>query len=208
MASNPANRKLLAIMFTDMVGYTKLIERDETAAVHTREKHREIVSELVLQFDGNVIDATGDESLSVFPSAVLAADCALAIQRDAGKEERLSVRIGINLGDVIQSEGEVVGAAVNLAARVRPFAEPGGICITDAVRRAIRGVQHLEVHDMGLRSLKNVEGPVHLFTLLTPDSTKRPWWRRTVTVAIWIPSWALLLLGLILAGAALYLSLG
>ena len=67
----PPERRLAAIMFTDIVGYTKLIERDETAAVQTREKHREIVSALVLQFDGEVIDATGDESLSVFPNLSL-----------------------------------------------------------------------------------------------------------------------------------------
>jgi class 3 adenylate cyclase len=74
----PDYRQLLAIMFTDVVGYTALTERDEAAAVRVREQHRELVKTLVHQFDGEVVDATGDESLSIFPSALRAVDCALA----------------------------------------------------------------------------------------------------------------------------------
>jgi class 3 adenylate cyclase len=74
-------RNLTAIMFTDIVGYTSLMERDEAKAIRVRDQHRAIVRVLVEQFKGSLIDATGDESLSIFPSALLAVDCALAVRR-------------------------------------------------------------------------------------------------------------------------------
>ena len=88
-------RQLLAIMFTDVVGYTALTEHDETAAVRVREQHRELIQTLVLQFDGEVIDATGDESLSVFPSALRAVDCAPLVRpiRPLGGRLRLRARL-------------------------------------------------------------------------------------------------------------------
>jgi class 3 adenylate cyclase len=75
------DRRILAILFTDVVGYTALTERDEAAAVRTRDRHRDLVQTLVKQFEGEVVDATGDESLSIFPSALRAVDCALALRR-------------------------------------------------------------------------------------------------------------------------------
>ncbi len=116
------HRQLLAIMFTDVVGYTALTERDEAAAVRVRTQHRDLVRTLVEQFEGEVIDATGDESLSIFPSALRAVDCALALQGALRSYPDMRLRIGIHLGDVIRRNGEVVGEGVNVAARIRPFA--------------------------------------------------------------------------------------
>ena len=80
MAEEREDRRILAIMFTDVVGYSALTERDEAAAVRVRDRHRQLVDTLVKQFDGEVVDTTGDESLSIFPSALRAVDCALALQ--------------------------------------------------------------------------------------------------------------------------------
>ena len=95
------HRQLLAIMFTDVVGYTALTERDEAAAVRVRNQHRKLVGTLVEQFGGEVVDATGDESLSIFPSALRAVDCALALQGALRSYPDMRLRIGIHLGDVI-----------------------------------------------------------------------------------------------------------
>jgi len=99
MAEAPEERRLLAIMFTDVVGYTALTERDEAAAVRTRDRHRDLVQALVKQFEGEVVDATGDESLSIFPSALRAVDCALALQGALRSHPDLRLRIGVHLGE-------------------------------------------------------------------------------------------------------------
>ncbi len=158
-------RQLLAIMFTDVVGYTALTERDEAAAIRVREQHRELVQTLVRQFDGEVMDATGDESMSVFPSALRAVDCALALQGALKSYPDLRVRVGIHLGDVLRREGEVVGEGVNVAARVRPLAEPGGIAISEPVYQMVRTRPHLTAQALGTRSLKNVADPVAVYAL-------------------------------------------
>src|SRR5271157_2956668 len=111
-------RRLLAIMFTDVVGFTALTERDEAAAVRVRERHRELVRTLVHQFDGELVDATGDESLSIFPSALRAVDCALALQGALRSHPDVRLRIGVHLGDVLRRGAEVIGEGVNVASRI------------------------------------------------------------------------------------------
>ena len=172
-------RQLLAIMFTDVVGYTALTERDETAAVRVREQHRELIQTLVHQFDGEVVDATGDESLSVFPSALRAVDCALAVQGALKSYADLRVRIGIHLGDVLRHEGEIVGEGVNVAARVRPLAEPGGIAISEPVYQMVRTRPHLTAQALGPQTLKNVADPVEVYALAAAGAGPEPSRRRS-----------------------------
>ena len=152
-------------MFTDVVGFTALTERDEAAAIRVREQHRELVHTLVHQFDGEVVDATGDESFSIFPSALRAVDCALALQGALRSYPDLRLRIGIHLGDVIRRNGEVVGEGVNVASRVRPLAEPGGICVSEPVYQMVRSRSHISVHPLGPQSLRNVSEPVPVYAL-------------------------------------------
>jgi class 3 adenylate cyclase/pimeloyl-ACP methyl ester carboxylesterase len=158
-------RQLLAIMFTDVVGYTALTERDEAAAVRIRDAHRDLVYTLVKQFDGEVVDATGDESLSIFGSALHAVDCALALQGALRSHPDLRVRIGIHLGDVVRRNGEVIGEGVNVAARVRPLAEPGGICVSEPVYQMVRSRARVTARPLGSRTLKNVEQPIAVYAL-------------------------------------------
>lgn len=165
MAESGAERRLLAIMFTDVVGYTALTERDEAGAVRVRDAHRELVHTLVRQFDGEVIDATGDESLSIFGSALQAVDCALALQGALRSHPSLRVRIGIHLGDVLRRGGEVIGEGVNVAARVRPLAEPGGICISEPVYQMVRSRAQVKARLLGARALKNVDQPLSVYAL-------------------------------------------
>ncbi len=172
-------RQLLAIMFTDVVGYTALTERDETAAVRVREQHRELIQTLVHQFDGEVVDATGDESLSVFPSALRAVDCALALQGALKSYADLRVRIGIHLGDVLRHGGEIVGEGVNVAARVRPLAEPGGIAISEPVYQMVRTRPHLTARTLGMQTFKNVADRVEVFALAAAETGPEPSRRRS-----------------------------
>jgi len=158
-------RRLLAIMFTDVVGFTALTERDEAAAVRVRERHRELVRTLVHQFDGEVVDATGDESLSIFPSALRAVDCALALQGALRSHPDVRLRIGVHLGDVLRRGAEVVGEGVNVASRIRPLAEPGGICVSEPIYQMVRSRPHVHARALGPQALKNVALPVSVYAL-------------------------------------------
>ncbi len=158
-------RRLAAIVFSDIVGYTSLTERDEASAIRARERHRSIARPLVLQFQGEVVDSTGDELLCVFPSALLAVDYALALQAVLRDDADLRLRMGVHLGDVVRRDGEVIGEGVNVAARIRPLAEPGGICISEAVHRMVRGQPHIRARSLGPQALKNVESSLEVFAL-------------------------------------------
>ncbi len=165
MSQAPDERRIVAILFTDVVGYTALTERDEQAAIRVRERHRTLVRTLASQFEGELIDSTGDEALATFPSALLAVDCALALQAALRDDRELAIRIGIHLGDVSRRGGEVVGEGVNVAARIRPLAEPGGICVSEPVYQLVRSRSHIRATSLGAQALKNVSIPLNVFAL-------------------------------------------
>jgi class 3 adenylate cyclase/pimeloyl-ACP methyl ester carboxylesterase len=173
MADPQEQRQLLAIMFTDVVGYTALTERDEAAAVRVREQHRDLIKTLVTQFDGELVDVTGDESLSIFPSALRAVDCALALQGALRNYRDLRVRVGIHLGDVLRRNGEVIGEGVNVAARIRPLAEPGGICVSEPVHQIVRSRVHVTMQALGAKTFKNVGQPMPVYSLAAVESATR-----------------------------------
>ena len=170
MAEAQDERRLLAIMFTDVVGYTALTERDEASAVRVRERHRELVQTLVKQFEGEMVDATGDESLSIFPSALRAVDCALALQGALRSHADLRLRIGVHLGDVLRRGGEVIGEGVNVAARIRPLAEAGGIVVSEPVYQIVRSRAHVRARLLGAQALKNVALPVPVYALTATEA--------------------------------------
>ncbi len=114
----PPERRLAAIMFTDIVGYTALMAESEERGLRVRERHRELVLPLVEQYHGDSIEARGDESLSVFPTALDAVNCALAIEDQVQSETDVKLHIGIHLGDVVVGDGEVSGDGVNIASRI------------------------------------------------------------------------------------------
>jgi TolB-like protein/Flp pilus assembly protein TadD len=152
-------------MFTDIVGYTALMGESEEKAVRVRERHRALVNQLVAQFNGEWIEETGDESLSSFPSALDAVSCALAIQAALEDDPELSIRIGIHLGDVIFEGDRVYGDGVNVASRIRPLAEPGGICVSGEVYQSVKNQPGIEASPLGERELKNVDHRVPVFTI-------------------------------------------
>ncbi len=199
MSEPNEERKLLAILFTDVVGYTALTERDEARAVRVRDRHRELVKTLVAQFEGEVVDTTGDESLSVFPSALMAVDCALALQAALRDDPNLRVRAGIHLGDVVRRGHEVIGEGVNVAARIRPLAEPGGICVSEAVWKQVHNRPHLAAHSLGSQTMKNVSERFEVFALDTAGQRPKTTWHQRPALRV-----ALGLLSTLVLGAALY----
>ena len=170
-----SRRLLAAIMFTDIEGYTSRMQLDEKSAVLIRTIHKEAVEKLVQKYDGKVVQLYGDGSLSVFYSAVEAVECAIQLQSLFIKEEpSIPVRIGIHMGDVIYSEKEVIGDAVNIASRIESCAISGSVLISDKVHDQIRGHKHLMAEFLDAYELKNVEGAMPIYAvanepLIVPD---------------------------------------
>jgi pimeloyl-ACP methyl ester carboxylesterase len=142
--------------------------------VRIRESHRKLVETLVGQFDGEVVDVTGDESLSIFPSALRAVDCAIALQGALRSYPDLTLRIGIHLGDVLRHGDEVIGEGVNVAARIRPLAEPGGIVVSEPVYHMVRSRAHVTGRSIGEQNLKNVSEPIDVYALSTEEGDAAP----------------------------------
>jgi adenylate cyclase len=158
-------RRLAAILFTDIVDYTALMGRDETLGRRLRTRHEALVRKHVAHCQGQWIEEKGDESLSVFPSALQAVNCALAIQADLVDDVELRVRIGIHLGDVTLEGGRVYGDGVNVAARIYPLAAPGEIAISGPVYDSIKNQSAFEARSKGEHSLKNVAAPVSVWVV-------------------------------------------
>jgi len=177
MASARSHRKLAAIMFTDIVGYTALMAESERRGLRARERHRRLVGSQVARYGGDPIEVRGDECLSVFPSAADAVNCALAIQVALEGEEDLALHVGIHLGDVVLDAGEVSGDGVNIASRVCGLSEEGGLRVSAEVYHAVRNLPNLEAAALGERELKNVGRPVAVYALtgapLPPSTTAR-----------------------------------
>src|SRR6202023_3448746 len=184
MSSPPEQRKLAAIMFTDMVGYSALSQRDEKLAQELLEEHRRILRSIFPRFNGTEIKTIGDAFLVEFQSALEAAQCALEIQRtlakrnhDVGSDHRIELRIGIHVGDVVHREGDVYGDGVNIASRIQPVAGIGGICISVDVERQIHNALEARFEKLAPVELKNVEVPMDLFRIVLP------WERQTASAA-------------------------
>ena len=168
-------RRLAAIMFTDMVGYTALSQRNEALALELLEEHRRILRSIFPRFNGTEIKTIGDAFLVEFQSALEAAQCALEIQRtlakrnhDVSSERRIELRIGIHVGDVVHREGDVYGDGVNVASRIQPVAGIGGICISVDVERQIHHALDARFERLAPIELKNVQVPMDLFRIVLP----------------------------------------
>ena len=137
-------RKLAAIMFTDMVGYSAITQKNESLALELLEEHRQILRPLFPKYGGQEVETAGDSFFVEFSSALQAVKCAIEIQKvlfDRNKsvteEKRIRIRIGVHLGDVVHSDKNVLGDGVNIAARIEPLAQSCGICISQDVARQI-----------------------------------------------------------------------
>ena len=158
-------RHLSAIMFTDIEGYTALMQQDERNAILIRNRHREILEKEHKQFNGKVIQYYGDGTLSVFQSAVEAVHCALAMQQAFCAHPKVPVRMGLHIGDVIYQDEQVMGDGVNVASRIESLGVPGSVLISDKVNDEIRNHRELNTYSVGTYQLKNIERKIEVFAL-------------------------------------------
>jgi len=169
-------RRLAAIMFTDMVGYTALTQSDESQALDVLARHNRLLRPFFPKFHGREVKTIGDSFLVEFESALDATNCAVEIQKflhdynvSSRDEWKITLRIGIHLGDVLHSkDDDVFGDAVNIASRLQPLAEHGGICISDQVYSQVRNKVPLTLVKMAPKELKNVRFPIDVYKVMMP----------------------------------------
>jgi adenylate cyclase len=174
MADKGFKRKLTAILSADVIGYSRLMRDDEEATVHDLAVHRVLITEIIQQHNGRVVDSPGDNILAEFASVVDAVNGAIKIQHEIKKsntetpeDRRMEFRIGINLGDVIEEQKRIYGDGVNIAARVEGLAAGGGIAISGTVYEHIKEKLSLGYHYLGEKEVKNISEPVRVYRLLT-----------------------------------------
>lgn len=162
-------------MFTDMVGYTAIGQRNESLSLALVEEQSKLLRPIFLRHNGREVKTMGDAFLVEFPSALDAVQCAYDVQRATREfniplpvEQRLRLRIGIHLGDIVESRGDISGDAVNVASRIEPLAEEGGVCLTRQVYDQVQSKFDLPMTSLGLRTLKNVNKPLEIFQLSMP----------------------------------------
>jgi pentatricopeptide repeat protein len=168
-------RRLAAIMFTDLVSYTALGQRNESLSLALVEEQRKLIRPILARHNGVEIKTMGDAFLVEFPNALDAVNCAYDIQRATREfniplspEKRIHLRVGLHLGDVVEFEGDISGDAVNVASRIEPLAEDGGVCLTRQVYDHVSNKFELPLTSLGPKALKNVTEPVEVFKVVMP----------------------------------------
>ena len=170
-----SERRLAAIMYTDMVGYTALGQRDESLSLAMVEAQQKVLGPVLSRHRGRVVKTMGDAFLVEFTNALEAARCAYDVQRSVkefnlalSNEKRIHLRVGIHLGDVVEKEGDIFGDAVNVASRIEPLAEDGGVCVTQQVYDHVHNKLDVPLVSKGKMSLKNVSEPVEVYRMVMP----------------------------------------
>jgi class 3 adenylate cyclase/pimeloyl-ACP methyl ester carboxylesterase len=173
VASEKLERRLAAIVAADMVGYSRLVGVDEEGTITRLRELREVtIDPCIAEHNGRIVKVMGDGLLIEFSSVVDALRCAVTVQQDITNREsnvpedrRIQFRVGINLGDIIIDETDILGDGVNIAARLEGLAEPGGICVSDIVQQSVVGKLALTFEDLGERTVKNIAKPVCCFAV-------------------------------------------
>ena len=182
MAEKRVERRLAAILATDVAGYSRLMGNDEEGTLDTLKALRSSVFDpKVAEHRGRIVKTTGDGALVEFASAVDATRCAMEIQRPMAEgnatipeERRVEFRIGINVGDIIIDDGDIYGDGVNIAARVEALTSPGAVCLSDNAYQQIKGKFVLDVSDLGEQHLKNIAQPVRIYGVRLDGAPERP----------------------------------
>jgi len=186
------HRRLAAIVSADVVGYSLLMGRDDSATLAGLKSHRrELIDPKITEYNGRIVKTTGDGLLLEFPSVVDAVRCAVDVQRgmaernaDVPADRRIELRVGINVGDIIIDEEDIFGDGVNVAARLQTLAEPGGICVSRVVRDQVLDKLSFAFEDLGAQEVKNIARPVEVYrvdmateALPTPTGGRGHWQR-------------------------------
>ena len=177
--NNTRNRSLAAIMFTDVVGFSAIMHKDESAALNLLDNHNKIVQPIVIKYNGTILKPQADGYLMKFSSAVDAVRCGKDIQKEISiynkeinENENILLRIGIHLGDVVLTENDIFGDGVNIASRLEPLADPGGICISQTVYDQIKNKVEIQTLDLGPADLKNIDSKINIYKVLLEAQEK------------------------------------
>ena len=168
-------RRLAAIMFTDMAGYTALAQADEASALEVLARHHRLLRPIFPKFQGKEIKTIGDSFLVEFDSALDATNCAVEIQRylrayntSADDKWKIKLRIGIHLGDIVRASGDILGDTVNIASRIEPLAQPEGVCLSEQVFDQVGNKLPLPIVKLDHVGLKNVRIPIDVYRIVMP----------------------------------------
>lgn len=184
MTTEEVKRKLAAIFSADVKDYSRLMRDDETATVRTLTAYREVMTKLIRQHHGRVVDSPGDNLLAEFVSVVDGIQSAVAIQKELkalnvklAANRKMEFRIGINLGDIIEEGDRIYGDGVNIAARLETLADPGGICISRTAYDQIEDKLPLGYEYLGNKIVKNIPKPIQAYRVLVEpeEFTKKSW---------------------------------
>jgi len=163
--------QLAAIMFTDIEGYTALMQKDEVKAIDYRNRHREVFNAVTKKYHGKILQYYGDGTLSTFSSAIDAVRCGVEMQLEFRRETQIPVRIGIHTGDIIASKEDIIGDGVNVASRIESLAAVGSIFISEKVYDEVKNQSGIYTVSMGVFELKNVDKPMEVFAITNPGLT-------------------------------------
>ena len=205
-------RRLSAILAADVVGYSALMEQDEAGTFDRLRAHRKELFEPEIQkHHGRIFKLTGDGLFAEFASVVDAVECAVSLQRglaernaNVPEDQRIDVRIGINLGEVIVEGDDRLGEGVNIAARLEQLAEPGGICVSDKVTKEVEKKLSFGFVSMGEQRVKNINEPIHVYKINLQGQRRRPAQRGRVRPSVTVLGGlisCILLLGVVAFGA-------
>ena len=178
MSGSEKSRKIAVIFVADVVGYSKHMEKDEDATLKAYDVCEKILKKLLKKYVGSIFNTGGDSALVEFQSAVNAVECAVDFQNEIKErnasdktDTKLEFRIGINMGDVVQKEGNLLGDGVNIAARLEALAQPNGISISKSVYDLIVPKTNITFNDLGLQKVK--QNTFHAYDILLDPSQKR-----------------------------------
>lgn len=158
-------RQLAAIMFTDMVGYTALMQTNEDQARAQQQRHKSIFEHTVEEYHGKILQYFGDGTLCIFSSAIDCVNCAIAMQQQLRQSPKVDIRIGIHTGDITYDDDGIYGNGVNIASRIETLSVPGGIFISDRVYEDVKNQQEILTKEIGYFDMKNVQKPIHVYAI-------------------------------------------
>jgi len=181
MSAVNLKRKLAAILSADVEGYSRLMSEDEVGTIRTVNSYKEVMTSLIRQHSGRVVDAPGDNLLAEFASIVDAVNCAVEIQRELAErnetlpaKQQMHFRMGVNLGDIVEEEEQIYGDGVNIAARLESLCDGGGICISGTAFEHVENKLDLKFIDLGKHKVKNILKPIHVYRLITSAGSRGP----------------------------------
>ena len=172
-------KSLKAIVFTDIVNFTKLSSEDEEFALSLIDKQRELLTPIIKAHNGNLLKEIGDGLLLSFDSTIDAVNCSIEIQKLLSTDDNLNIRIGIHQGDIFVKDGDIFGDDVNIASRIESYSPNGGISISDKVNKDLQGVSGIKTSFIGYRKLKGVSQDTKIYSI---TSHNLPQFRKQ-----WIP---------------------